>query len=247
MILDQKRYYNKFQNNGYFLYTKFLSKNFIKKILQEIKKAKNTDKYYDRKKNLRRIEKLYNKGKNLRLLNKNILDILENVFKKKFIIFKDKFNAKPPNGDGFYPHFDGIFNFKDHKNKIKNGWYEYSNFFVNVLVALDECNKKNGTIEIANKHLGTFNQLLKKTKNDGTPAIKPSVLKKIKFNNINLKAGDAVFFLNTCPHKSKKNMSNKNRRILYYTYTYHLNYNIYNKYYEDKKNSLNKLKALEEN
>ena len=88
--------------------------------------------------------------------------------------------------------------------KQKNGWYEYSNFFVNVLIALDECNKKNGTIELAKQHKGNFNDLLKKTKNDGTPAIKSSVLKNIKFNAINLKIGDAVFFSNTCPHKSKK-------------------------------------------
>ena len=29
------------------------------------------------------------------------------------------------------------------------GWYEYSNFFVNVLVAFDECNEQNGALEVA--------------------------------------------------------------------------------------------------
>ena len=37
-------------------------------------------------------------------------------------------------------------------------------FFINALVALDECNKKNGTIEIAKIHEGNFSDLLKKTK-----------------------------------------------------------------------------------
>ena len=54
------------------------------------------------------------------------------------------------------------------------------------------------------------------------------------------------FFSNTCPHKSKKNLSNKNRRILYYTYTKFKNRPLYKMYYQDKKNSKNKLKALED-
>ena len=41
------------------------------------------------------------------------------IFNDKFVIFKDKYNAKPPGGDGFYPHFDGIFKFTNSKNKKK--------------------------------------------------------------------------------------------------------------------------------
>ena len=35
------------------------------------------------------------------------------LFEKKFTIFKDKYNAKPPKGEGFYAHYDGIFYFKN--------------------------------------------------------------------------------------------------------------------------------------
>ena len=28
----------------------------------------------------------------------------------------------------------------------KNGWYEYGNNFINILVAIDDCNEKNGTM-----------------------------------------------------------------------------------------------------
>ena len=63
------------------------------------------------------VEKLYNKGKNLKLLNKKILKLMIKIFNDKFVIFKDKYNAKPPGGDGFYPHFDGIFKFTNSKNK----------------------------------------------------------------------------------------------------------------------------------
>ena len=48
--------------------------------------------------------------------HKKLLDI----FNEEFLIFKDKFNAKPPGGNGFFPHFDGIFEFKDKNDKIRN-------------------------------------------------------------------------------------------------------------------------------
>ena len=235
-----------FSKKGYFVVRNVIKKNIIKKLLVEIYKAKNTDKYTDNKGNLRRIEKLYDKGKTLNDLNLKILSILKKVFEEKFLIFKDKFNAKPPGGDGFYAHFDGIFKFSNQKNEKKNGWYEYTDFFVNVLVALDECNKRNGSIEISNLHKGSFKELIKKTKMDGTPALNDKTLKKTKFKLINLKEGDMVFFSNRCPHQSKKNNTNQSRRILYYTYTKFKDKTKYLQYYGDKLRSKNKFKALEE-
>ena len=235
-----------FYKKGYFVIRNLIKKNIIKKLLVEIYKAKNTDRYSDSKGNLRRIERLYDKGKTLNDLNLKILSVLKKVFAEKFVIFKDKFNAKPPGGDGFYAHFDGVFKFTNQKNEKKNGWYEYTDFFVNVLVALDECNKRNGSIEISNFHKGSFKELLNKTKMDGTPALNGKTLKKIKFNLINLKEGDVVFFSNRCPHQSKKNNTNESRRILYYTYTKFKDKSKYLKYYRDKMRSKNKLKALEE-
>ena len=54
------------------------------------------------KKRLRRIEKLYNKGKYLKLTRTLIQNFLKKIFKKKFCIFKDKYNCKPPKGEGFF-------------------------------------------------------------------------------------------------------------------------------------------------
>ncbi len=45
--------------------------------------------------------------------------------------------------------------------KKKRGWYEYSNKFINCLVALDNCNKKNGTIELAKSDNLSFENLIK--------------------------------------------------------------------------------------
>lgn len=247
MNLENINYYSKeYNKKGYFVIKNVIKKNFIKKILNEIYQAKNVDKYKDSQGNLRRIERLYNKGKSLKSLNLKILGLLDKIFQEKFVIFKDKFNAKPPGGDGFYAHFDGIFNFVNQNNEKKKGWYEYTNFFINVLIALDECNKLNGSIELSPQHRGNFEELIKKTKQDGTPALNLKTLKKTKFNLVNLKQGDMVFFSNKCPHQSKKNNTKESRRILYYTYTKLKYKSKYLKYYKDKMKSKNKLKALEE-
>ena len=96
----------------------------------------------------------------------------------------------------------------DVKNENKNGWYEYSDFFVNVLIALDPCDSNNGAIEISNSQKEPFDRLFENTKKNGTPDLLPEIEKKLKFKIINLDAGDAVVFSNTCPHRSRKNRSN---------------------------------------
>ena len=135
-----------FEKKGYFIIENIISIHFTDSILKEIKNIKDANYYFDKNKKLRRIEKLYDKGEKLIKLNKIILSKLLDIFNKEFYIFKDKYNAKPPGGNGFFPHFDGIFEFKDKNNNIKQGWYEYGNFFVNVLIALDDSNIENGTI-----------------------------------------------------------------------------------------------------
>lgn len=235
---DNKNYISDFKKKGYFKIEKFFSENFVKKMNNEINLAKNVEKYFDKNRKLRRIEKLFDKGDNLNKLNYKLLEFLSKLFNKNFVIFKDKFNTKPGGGDGFEAHYDGIFIFKKKNNYKFKGWYEYSNFFVNVLVAFDECNERNGALEVAKADLLSFNELLKNTRNDGTPKLKKEYALKLKFDRIDLKIGDVLFFSNLCPHKSKKNNSNLDRKILYYTYAESNNPNIYSRYFKDKSNSI---------
>ena len=197
------------------------------------------DKYLDSYGKIRRIEKLYNKGIKLNEINNKILEKLNEIFEEPYTIFKDKFNAKPPGGEGFFAHYDGVFTFKDKKNQKRIGWYEYGIYFVNVLVALDPCNKENGTIEISNIHKGSFDDLILKTKNNGTPELLDKIEKKLTFHSIKMNIGDLVFFSNQCPHRSAKNLSKKSRRTLYYTYTPKKFGSFYQEYFNDKKNSKN--------
>lgn len=236
----ENNFHQIFNQKGYFIQKNIFSNQFIDNLLNEIKEIKDANFYYDSNKKLRRIEKLYDKGKYLNELNNLILSKISQIFDKEFLIFKDKYNAKPPGGKGFFPHFDGIFEFKDQDNNIKKGWYEYGNYFVNVLVALDDCNEKNGTIEISNRfEKNEFDYLINFTKKNGTPELNFNALKRCKFEKIILKKGDLVFFSNICPHKSDQNNSNYFRRTLYYTYLSKEFGFQYQKYFEDKESSKN--------
>ncbi len=242
-FLEFKQSYN---DDGYFVLKNFVSKDFILKITNEIENSKDSVKYFDNQNNLRRIEKLYDKGVSLIELNEKILQILKKVFNRNFLIFKDKFNSKPPGGEGFFAHYDGVFEFINSNNEKKRGWYEYGDFFVSALIAIDECNKKNGALELAKSHKGNFDQLFENTKKDGTPALSNEIEAKTLFKTIDLNIGDLIVFSNTCPHRSKKNDSNKIRRIIYYTYTLFENGSKYDEYFKDKETSKNKSKALSE-
>ena len=237
---DIKKYKNKFKNDGYFIIQNFLNKVEISNIIKEVKKSKNTDIYKDDNNIIRRIERIYNKGKYLKEIHNQFVNLIKSILNLKVLIFKDKFNFKPPNGEGFDAHYDGIFNFINFKNEKKKGWYQYGNLFITILVAIDDCNNENGTIEIAKSHKGSFENLIKNTKNNGSPELLKKIEKKTLFKKLHLNAGDLVVFKNTCPHRSKKNKSKMNRRILYHTYLSEKFGNQYNNYFKDKELSKNK-------
>ena len=93
--------------------------------------------------------------------------------------------------------------------KIK-GWYEYSDYFVNVLVALDDCNKTNGTIELSQIEDFEFsNSIFEHKKKNGTPDINTRHLKKLKFKSINLSIGDILIFFKQSSSQIKKKFFQK--------------------------------------
>jgi len=234
-----EKYKKEFDTKGFVKIPNIFSSDQIDKCLIDIENAKDIETYYDRNDFLRRIEKLYDKGDSLMNINQDIKNVLANIFGFRFIIFKDKYNAKPPNGEGFFAHYDGIFHFINQSDKKENGWYKYTDYFMNVLVALDECNDRNGTIEISKAHRGGFEELLENTKKNGTPDLREAVENQLSFESIKMNVGDMVIFSNTCPHRSKKNLSKKNRRTLYYTYTKESEGSYYSQYFYDKKHSKN--------
>ena len=230
---------DKLSRIGYVIIKNFISLDFVKLIKEDIFNAKKTINYKDRSGNLRRIEKLYDKGENLIELNNKITKFLNKIFDEDFIIFKDKYNAKPPGGEGFYAHYDGIFNWIDSSGKKRNGWYEYADYFINSLLAIDNCDANNGTIQLSKIHDDTFENLLKRTKENGTPDLKINEENKCYFESITLNQGDLLIFSNKCPHRSFKNNSKTHRMTLYYTYNKLKDGDNYLKYFQDKIKSKN--------
>ena len=245
---------NNYNSKGWIIFREFFSKKEIieikKEILNKIKTRKyNKNFYYElinKKNRLRRIEKVseFSKAAKKIIYSKKILDLINFIKKKKFELFKDKLNFKYPGGQGYLPHIDGHFIWRDRKNKKQNGWKKYSDDFINLVIPLEKSNKKNGCIYVADisdtKKLGTsFNKITKKMIL-GTPNINQRDIKKFKFNSIELKEGDICLFDWKCAHFSKNNNSKNSRMIFYATY-YKKNKikNVRSKYYYDKQTSLN--------
>ena len=237
----QKRY----NKTGYVVLKNYFTPKYLKKISLEISDYKKLkcNNYLDRSGKIRRLEKFYNKTSSLIFLNKRIEKLLKKIFKEKYIIFKDKFNLKPPKGEGFSAHYDGIFYFYNNKKKYP-GWYKYAKNYVNVLITFDKSYSKNGTIQIAEEDKFSFIKLIKNTKLNGTPDLTAKYEKQLKLKSINLNIGDLCIFSNRCAHRSGKNRTKKNRRILYYTYNKKVEGNFYKKYFSDKNKSKSKFKSL---
>ena len=78
------------------------------------------------KKKLRRVEKIsdFSLGCKKIINSKKIINYINSLTNKKNILFKDKLNFKYPKGEGYLPHIDGHFFWKD-KNRNYSMPYFY--------------------------------------------------------------------------------------------------------------------------
>lgn len=232
--------------NGFLILDKYFSNDDLDGFESAFNKAltKNNSKIYlDRLGKLRRLEQFTKHSTFFMNLDKKILSLLLGVTDEEYILFKDKINLKPPGGEGFYAHYDGVFKF-DKFGKECNGWYEYADSFINVLVALDDFTIENGPLEVANVHLGGFEDMLANTKQDGSPDLRDEVALKCNFKPVIISRGGVVVFSNLCPHRSAPNISQKSRTSLYMTYHKTSFGDNYENYFLDKESSSNRFKSL---
>ena len=242
--------YNK---NGFTIIRNFYSKNKIVKVKKSILKLteKKKSKLFFFEKNekiLRRIENIASFSSDAeKIINEKKLSKIIFKILGKNSLFKDKLNFKYPGASGFEPHIDGHFLWKDKNNIIKKGWYEYSTKFVSAVIPLEDTNKKNGCLQIANlddthKNLGSsWDDIVKKTYKF-TPKIKKNYVKKFNFIPIELRVGDILLFDWKICHASKSNLSKNSRMIFYVTFAKNLkNQNLKRKYYKDKITSKNSI------
>jgi len=132
------------------------------------------------------------------------------------VLFKEKINFKMPGGDGFKPHQDS-----------QAGWDTYADFYINVLLSIDEATIENGCLELCAKHH-------KKGLFKSWQPLSDADMREMVFKPIPTDPGDAVFFDCYAPHQSAPNLSNSTRRIYYATFN-RLSDGIHmERYYADK-------------
>lgn len=178
-------------------------------------------------------------------INGAVLTLLEEVLGERFCLFKDKYNFKPPGGEGFFAHYDGIFQFVAQDGTTRNGWYEYAPEFVSVLVAVDDFTIENGALEIAPAEGGDFESLISRTLGDGTPHLNADHAEGLEFRPITMASGGIAIFRHTCPHRSGVNRTPRPRGSIYWTYCPSRYGDHYEQYFADKAGSKNASKALE--
>jgi 2-aminoethylphosphonate dioxygenase len=133
------------------------------------------------------------------------------------VLFKEKINFKFPGADGFKPHQDS-----------QAGWWDYSDFFISVMVCVDEATEENGCLQMVAGHhkKGLIREWEPLNEED---------CKDMDFVMAPAKPGDIVFFDSYAPHGSEPNMSDKTRRLYFATYNRAAEGDFLDKYYEDKR------------
>ncbi len=224
---------SKFRENGFVVFNGLL-KDEIEEITRWIDELTNFPEvpgkymfYYEKlnnseKKVLQRIENFVEYHEQLGQLayHEKIKERLTDYFEEEPMLFKDKINFKLPGASGFEPHQD-----------IQAGWDDYTDFFINVSITVDEHTIENGCLEFAQG--AHKRELIGKS----WEPLSDELLSDIKFEKVLTKPGDVVIFDCFVPHQSAKNNTDSPRRNVFYTYNKRSNGDFRKKYFEDKRAS----------
>ena len=135
------------------------------------------------------------------ITRKRMLQAVGELFGEDAVLFKDKINFKLPGGDGFREHQD-----------VQAGWDDYAPLHITAMVAIDETNEANGSLEmIPGLHdKGLLGKMWAPLTDEDTEH-RPYIA-------VHCRPGDAVFFDSYAPHRSGPNRTGDARRVLYITY-----------------------------
>ncbi|MBT8058499.1 MAG: phytanoyl-CoA dioxygenase family protein [Gammaproteobacteria bacterium] len=174
----------------------------------------------DRSRILCRIENFvpYHDGFSKLITKRRMLQAVSDLFGEEAVLFKDKINFKMPGGDGFKEHQD-----------VQAGWDEFAELHITAMIAIDETNEANGSLEmIAGMHKqGLLGEKWAPLTDDDT--------RNIEYVPVHCQPGDAVFFDSYAPHRSHPNRTDKARRVLYITYNKRSEGDSREQYYADKR------------
>ncbi len=132
---------------------------------------------------------------------KRMQQAVSDLLGEQAVLFKDKINFKLPGGDGFKEHQD-----------VQAGWDDYAKLHVTAMIAIDETNAENGSVEmIPGMHKkGLLGKMWAPLTDVDTAGA--------RYEPVHCQPGDAVFFDSYAPHRSLPNTTDKARRVLYITF-----------------------------
>lgn len=166
---------------------------------------------------LNRIEDIepYHKGFSRLFQGEKLQGIVAELFGEQAVLYKDKINFKMPGGEGFRAHQD-----------VQAGWDAYASLHITALVSIDASTMENGCLEMAAgcHRSGLLGEKWKPLEEDA-----------LDYTPVTTAPGDAVFFDSYAPHRSKPNMTDKPRRVLYVTYNRLSEGDHRRQYYQDKR------------
>jgi len=184
-------------------------------------------KYYEKQlgpqgeKLLCRIENFvdYHAGMKSLLCGEKLVSLSSQLFGEPAVLYKEKINYKLPGGDGFAPHQD-----------VAAGWWMYGQtFHISTLIAVDHAHVQNGCLEVVR---GKHNQGML---SEPWREVDPQHVATSKWEYVETKPGDVVFFDSYVPHRSSINQTTKPRRVLYATYAKQSEGDYRAQYYADKR------------
>ncbi len=143
----------------------------------------------------------YHEGFSKLITTRRMQQAVSELFGEPAVLFKDKINFKLPGGDGFREHQD-----------VQAGWDEYASIHLTAMVAIDETNNENGSLEMLP---GMHKQGLLGEKWAPLPELHSG---GSHYESVHCQAGDAVFFDSFAPHRSAPNHTHQARRVLYITF-----------------------------
>jgi 2-aminoethylphosphonate dioxygenase len=132
------------------------------------------------------------------LVDGPLRDIATEALGEPASAFKDKINYKHPGGAGFRPHQDRVA-------------YPGVAQVLSILVAIDECTTESGCLWLA----GGVDEVLP---TDDRGVVRDDVVASLRWEPVELAAGDAVLLDGLAPHYSQANRSDRRRRVLVASY-----------------------------
>jgi ectoine hydroxylase-related dioxygenase (phytanoyl-CoA dioxygenase family) len=163
---------------------------------------------------------------------------IESLSGEKFVLFKDKCNAKNPGGGAFEPHQDVI------------AYDKFApNYHITVAIFLDQSTLKNGCLHFPLNYRDDLRGLDLKnvTTRAGILPVLPSeksaekngnicqqVTELINWQALEAKPGDIVIFDSYVPHFSFENNSKYPRRAMFFTFNAAADGDYYEQYYQMK-------------